>query len=159
MRWTAAALALLCLVAATGCGFQLRGSAQLPFDRVWIDLPQGDPLRRELASLMGANGVELVSEADGAKLSFQRNSLTRRIQSVGANARVREFEMVYELSFSLTGADGAERVSQARLRIEQDYSFEQGEVLGVASEEEYVRREMTSDMATRILRRIEYASR
>lgn len=144
---------------AAGCGFELRGRAELPFNEIWIDLPDGDPLRRELASLMSANGVQVVDAGEAAaRLTFDRKSLTRRIQSVGANARVREFELVFELVFSVADADGSALVTRASLLLERDYSFEQAEVLGAASEEEFVRREMHRDMAARVLRRIEYAA-
>ena len=159
MKLIAPLFAAFCLLALAGCGFALRGTANMPFDSASIQLPEGDALRRELTALLTANGVRVTTpDQASAQIRFAQNNLYRQVLSVGANARVREFELVYDLAFSVTAADGQQNLNST-LNLRRDYSFDQAEVLGAANEEEYLRDEMIRDMAARIVQTIDLKSR
>ncbi|MFK7956076.1 MAG: LPS assembly lipoprotein LptE [Lysobacterales bacterium] len=139
----------------SGCGFALRGSAELApeMSAVNLNIPVRHPLARELSTLLRAGGREVVSASDAtAQIVFERNDLARDVQSVGATARVREFALRYDVAFRVQARDGRELVPLTELEINRDYTFDQGQVLGAASEEEFLREEMTREMAARIMR-------
>ena len=157
---------LLGLVLTTqllGCGFTLRGQSQLPPEmaRTHVTAPAGSrELVNELTGLLRGNGIDVVAaDAASAGLRITRNELARNVQSIGATARVREFVLVYQLEFDLVDDQGNILLPSQLLELERDYTFDQGQVLGAASEEEYLRQEMTRDMARRILESIELAVR
>ncbi len=148
-------LTALLSVLLAGCGFALRGSADLApeMSAISMNLPSNNPLARELSTLLVAGGSELVDAAAASALMvFERNDLIRDVQSVGATARVREFALRYEVAFRVKARDGRELVPLTQLEIFRDYTFDQGQVLGAASEEEFLRDEMTREMASRIVR-------
>ncbi len=149
------AITALALVLLSGCGFAPRGSAELApeLSALNMNLPSNDPLARELSTLLRAGGRTLVSANDAtAQMVFERNNLARDVQSVGATARVREFALRYDVAFRVQALDGRELVPLTQLEINRDYTFDQGQVLGAASEEEFLRDEMTREMAQRIIR-------
>lgn len=154
-------LTLAALLAS--CGFALRGQAQLPqaMAQTAIAAPAGSQaLVNELTALLRGNGISVVDEApEAATLKINVNQIQREVQSVGATARVREFALRYTVQFELLHGDGRTVLMPQSLVMERDYTFDQGEVLGAASEEEYLREELTRDMARRILETIELAGR
>jgi len=116
-------------------------------------MAKGHPLDRELRTLVVAGGMGVVADSDAsAEIVFGQKALVRDVESVGATARVREFALGYDVAFKVQARDGRELLPLTRLEIRRDYTFDQGQVLGAASEEEFLRDEMTREMASRILR-------
>ena len=68
---------------------------------------------------------------------------------------MREFELVFELRFSLRNASGAVILGPESLRLERDFQFDEQEILGAANEEELIREEMRRNMAQTLIRRLE----
>ncbi|NKI34307.1 hypothetical protein HFP89_03925 [Wenzhouxiangella sp. XN79A] len=149
----------LCALALAGCGFELRGSASLPaeMDRTRLQVADPDSLfARELRLLLEANGVTLVDAAeDAAVLRILRQRIDRRTLTVSGNARVREFELVFELRFALDGPGGETLVAPESLRLARDFQFDEQEILGATSEEELLREDLRRSMASALIRRLE----
>jgi len=143
-----------------GCGFQLRGAANLPEVMAATRLETPDPtspFARELELLLRANGVRLV-EADtagAARLRILRQRINRRALSISGDARVREFELVFDLRFTLVGPEGGVLLAPESLRLERDFQFDEQEILGAATEEELIREELARSMAAQLIRRLE----
>lgn len=161
-RWrpASAALLLALVLVLAGCGFQLRGAANLPKEMATTWLRVEDPtsaFARELELLLRGNGVEL---ADGpgqgaAELDIMRERITRRALTISGDARVREFELVFDLRFRLVDASGAVLLGPESLRLERDFQFDEQEILAAATEEELVREELRRSMAASLIRRLE----
>lgn len=153
-----AALLLALMVAA--CGFQLRGQASLPeaMATTWLNVP--DPtsaFARELELLLRGNGVEVldVAREDAAELRIQRADISRRALTISGDARVREFELVFDLGFSLFAPSGERLLGPETLRLERDFQFDEQEILGAATEEELLREDLRRNMAAALIRRLE----
>lgn len=151
---------LLLLGLLAGCGFQLRGAASLPSEMATTQLQASDrtsPFIRELELLLRANGVELVeTSGEGvARLDILTERISRRALSISGEARVREFELVFELRFRLIGPDGNVLLPAESLRLQRDYTFDEQEILGAANEEELIRDELRRSMAQSLIRRLE----
>ena len=151
---------LLLLSLLTACGFQLRGTASLPVEMqtTWVQAADDTGLfYRELRLLLEANGVDVVSAAteSAATLVIQRERISRRALTVSGDARVREFELVFELQFSLLDAGGNVLIATENLRLARDFQFDEQEILGAASEEELLRDDLRRNMAATLIRRLE----
>jgi len=150
---------LLALVLA-GCGFQLRGSASLPaeMDTTWVVVEDpASAFARELELLLRGNDVELVDgPGEGvAELHILRERITRRALTISEDARVREFELVFDMQFRLDGTGGEILLGPESLRLRRDFQFDEQEILGAATEEEMMREELRRSMAASLIRRLE----
>ena len=155
---------LVSLLALAGCGFQLRGEAELPtaMRQTFIVAPRpNDLLPRQMALLLKSNDVEVVKQRSDATaiLVIDEDRLVREVQSVGVTARVREFVLIYTVSFHLEDAAGEVLVPVQTLELRDDYQFDQQQVLGTTSEEELLRQEMVRTISRQILRWLENAGR
>ena len=150
---------LACALLA-GCGFHLRDQAGLPtaMDQTYLQMddPRGE-LARALRVTLTGNGAQITRERDEATaiLSVPMNRLTKQVLSVGTNARAREFELIYVVTFELTGADGKTIMPLQRLELRRDYTFDEQQVLGTTGEEALLRRDLRRDMVRLMLLRLE----
>jgi len=158
-RLPALAAAALVLMLA-GCGFQLRGTANLPeaMSTTWVQVQ--DPtsaFARELELLLRGNGVEIAQGPgeEAAQLEIMRERITRRALTISDQARVREFEIVFDLQFRLLDSSGAVLLGPETLRLARDFQFDEQEILGAATEEELLREELRRSMAANLIRRLE----
>jgi LPS-assembly lipoprotein len=163
-RFAALLSAALLVVAVAGCGFQLRGSASLPpeMTTTWLQVQdRSSPFVRELELLLRANGVTLADGpgADIAELRIRRERISRRALSIAGDARVREFELVFDLEFELKGPGGEPLLRPETLRLERDFQFDEQEILGAANEEELLREDLSRSMAQTLIRRLEAFAR
>ena len=155
MRWLGVALLALALA---GCGFQLRGAAQVSPSLQPLQL-EGyalSPLMGELRRALRANGVALTEGRQGAAAALQitEDRLDRRVLSVGGRNRPREHQLTYLLGFAVVGADGAERIPPQRIVVQREYAFDETGVLGKEDEAEQLHKEMIRDAVHQLLRRL-----
>lgn len=155
-------LAAWLILTASGCGFQLRGQTDLPRDlKVYIQSKEGEgippsQLRRTLMLILKANGVTVAEspEAADATLKILEENLRRRTLATGPNGEVREYELSYSVDYAISLADGTQLVPKSDLTVYRDLLYGESDVLGRAEGEEIAIREMLSDVAYSILRRV-----
>lgn len=139
------------------CGFQLRGTAILPFDTIYIAAPAGHPLGTDIKRLIrGGSNARIVDKAKDAQAILEIISVTndRQIMSVSGGGRVREFELRYRVSFRLTDAKGAELIPANEISLHRVLPYTDAQVVGKEGEEAMLVREMQSDSAAQIMRRL-----
>ena len=151
---------LLMAMLLAACGFQLRGDARLPgsMDRTYVAVADDSTLFvRELGLLLEANGVEIVDEPSpqAATLRVDSQRIRRQPLSVTGQARVREFLIVFEVSWRLEDPDGEVALERSTLRLTRDYSFDEDEILAAQREEEFLRDDLGRAMADQMIRRLE----
>ena len=142
----------------TACGFHLRGTAALPFETLYISFPQGHPIGTDLRRLITAGTTtRLVDNAKKAQAVLEIISVTndRQIMSVSGGGRVREFELRYRVSFRLTDAKGGELIPTNEIVLHRIMPFTDAQVVAKEGEEAMLVREMQSDSAAQIVRRLE----
>ncbi|MDT8410393.1 MAG: LPS assembly lipoprotein LptE [Wenzhouxiangellaceae bacterium] len=154
------ALLVFVLGSLSACGFQLRGAASLPeaMQKTWLQpADPTSPFTRELELLLRANGVELVDQPgeEAATLRITRERITRRALTISGDARVREFELVFDLRFTLVAPGGDVLLDSESLRLQRDFQFDEQEILSAASEEELIRENLRREMAAALIRRLE----
>ena len=153
-------LALALVLAAGGCGYQLRGAGSLPSVLGAIHVAGPPDIGGATIQLLDSGGVDVESTLDPGtpvlRLSDERFS--RRVLSVDpSTGKAREFELAYQVAFRLIGADGVEMVPKQTVSLVRDYVFDSGAVLGKSREQRVLQEEMRRDAAAQIVRRIEAA--
>jgi LPS-assembly lipoprotein len=148
-------IALLFSLMLPGCGFQLRGTADLAFKNVYI---QGGKLSitRDLERSLKTNGVQIASKSEDAELLLdmvsERNQ--KRIMSLSGGGLVREFELIYLLSFRTREASNPIWSPVQTIRNRRDFSYNDNALLGKVEEEERLNADMRQDAIREILRRL-----
>ena len=154
------ALVLLLLVLA-GCGFRLRGTAEVPFHSLYVPGATSGialDLKRNIQAGTRARVVDDPKEAD-AVLQFTEESRAKEILSLTGAGRVREFRLRYRVGFRVHDGKGNDYVPQNTLELTRDVSFNDAEVLAKEAEEQLLYRDMQTDMVQQIMRRLAAAQR
>jgi LPS-assembly lipoprotein len=153
------ALALALLVAA--CGFRLRGSADVPFDSLYVPGATSGialDLKRNLQAGTKARVVDDPKGAD-AVLQFTEETRQKEILSLTSAGRVREFRLRYHVGFRVHDGKGADLVPQSMIELTRDVTFNDAEILAKEQEEQLLFRDMQTDMVQQIIRRLAAAKR
>ena len=153
-RRTLVVLLLAALVAA-GCGFQLRGQANLPFTTLHV--PGNSPLLAELRrNIRNGTPTKLVDTTTGAEavLEVANEAREKVILSLDTSGRVREFQLRYRVAFRVHDGKGQTWLAPGEITLTRDITFNDEQILAKESEEALLYRDMQSDMVQQIMRRL-----
>ena len=147
------------LVSLAGCGFHLRGVIELPpeLSRTHISgISEYSDFAATLRQQLRANGVEIV-EADQstATLRITRHRITRQVLAVGADGKVREFELLGVLSFEVRKADKTVLLKNQTITLTREFIFDPDDVLGKTEEEALLREDLTENLARLMIYRLQ----
>ena len=151
-------LLVFLLAVLTSCGFRLKGTAELPFDTLYLPASGGIGLDLKRNIEAGTN-TKVIDRPDGAQavLEFLQEARQKEILSLSANARVREFRLIYVVSFRVHDGKGREYLPTATLQLARDFTFNDAEILAKETEEQLLYREMQADMVRQIMHRLSSA--
>ncbi|HMM65494.1 MAG TPA: LPS assembly lipoprotein LptE [Dokdonella sp.] len=157
-------LVVLLAVLVSGCGFHLRGEAQLSPAMQVLSIEGADalsPLGRDLRKALVRSGARVVEVgAEGAAvLRIGSNQLRTDVLSVGGNARANEYTIRYHVEFDVVDARGTALVARQTIELTRDFTFDATQALGIAAEQDLLTGELQRDMVQAILRRLEAAGR
>jgi LPS-assembly lipoprotein len=147
-------------VLLAGCGFQLRGSATLPYESLYVDYPDSNPLAADLKrTLRTGTNTRIVAQREDADAVLTSVGETRgkTILSLNSSGRVREFRLRYTVSFRIIDKQGRDLIAPQTLAIERDFAFNDNLVLSKENEETLIYRDMQVDLVNQVLRRLEGA--
>jgi LPS-assembly lipoprotein len=140
----------------TSCGFQLRGSAQVPFHTLYIPNAKGGialDLKRNIEAGTNAKVVDDPKGAD-AILELFGESREKVILSLTGAGRVREFRLRYSVNYRVHDGKGAEYVPRSLVQLTRDVTYNDADILAKEAEEQLLFRDMQSDMVQQVLRRL-----
>lgn len=146
----------------TACGFHLRTSSAEVEGTVFVQIQSGtEDFARAMERALEATAVSRARDGTAADwiLHLQEIREQRRTLSVTENIRALEYQLSTEVRFRILDASARERVPTSRVRAERVYVLDRGNLLGDAEEEAVLRREMQSELVTRILRVLEITTR
>ena len=155
-----ALLGTLMALPLAGCGFQLRGSAKLPYESLFVDLPESSQFGAELKRyLRTGTDTRITAVRDDAQaiLVPVREARSKTILSLSSSGRVREFRLKYNVDVRVTDRQGRDLIAPLVLVIERDFAFNDNQVLAKEGEEALIYRDMQADLIQQLLRRIEAA--
>ena len=153
-------LSVVCLaLLLSGCGFQLRGKAQLPTEmqqtRLVID-DEYSVLARRVRVLLEQAGVQIVAAGqETAILEIPQNEVLTEVLTIGDNARVREYRISHTVRFRLIAPDGSELVPLQTIRQSREISFDEQQILAVSREQEYVKQDLAETLSRLLVSRLE----
>jgi LPS-assembly lipoprotein len=148
----------LAALLSSGCGFHLQGAVQMPAGLSTVYIATSDeltPFATELRDAFEDNGVEIARRAKGADAVVRvgRDSYGRRVLSVSARNTPAEYEVYYEVQYSIERG-GTEAVPAEELELTRSFSFDESLLLAKEHEEETIRDAMARDLATLVLRKV-----
>jgi len=127
----------LLVFSLSGCGWRLRGSQEvdvaLPSMQLHFQQASAD-LKRELTQSLQSAGVDLNSNAERV-LTIHTENQGRRVLAVDSSGKVSDYELQYELLFSLQEGKQV-LISNERIRQQRDYQFDENAVLAKGEEEQ-----------------------
>ena len=149
---------LFALQLVTACGFQLQTRSDLPPElqrmRLEIQSPYSE-FARQLETQLEQNGVNVVTAAgDAAVLEVPVNNVRKEIQSIGDNARVREFLVRHTVQFRLLDSKGTELIPMQTFEQSRVYKFNEQDILAAERENEFLRNDLADSLARMVVRRL-----
>ena len=148
---------------ASGCGFHLRGSGgsyTLPFNALYVGLPESSPLAIDLKRNIRANGHTAVAaraaEADGVieVITDPEKTRTKSILSLNSNGRVREYLLSYNIVFRVTDKAGNELLAPTQITLGRPITFNETQLLAKEQEEALLYKDMQTDLVQQMMRRM-----
>ena len=146
---------LACLFSA--CGFQLRGNYSLPYESLYLGMPDysviGAGLKRAIRS---AGSTRLAEKADDAQATFIPTTEAREpvILSLSSAGRVREKRLRYRYGYRIVDAKGRDLVLPGTIELFRDISYADSDVLAKTQEEDLLWRDMENDLVQQLMRRL-----
>jgi len=153
-------LLLICLISLlSACGFQLRGETSLPLSLQRVHLTLADPLnplKRDLEGALQRAGAKVESNSGEGivEVKIPIISLAPQPQSITSTTRVREFVMIYHLALQVDDTDGHPVLPLQDIELTRSFTFDETQALGIAAEQEELKKQMQRDMVQAIMRRL-----
>ncbi len=157
---TALLAALLCALLLAGCGFQLRGAANLPFESLYVQAPPASQFAVQFRRVVAAGSSTRLTDnqKDAAATLVLVNELREKtILSLSGGGRVREFQLRYRMSYRVLDRNSVETVPITEILLTRDFSFSDQETLSKEAEEALLFRDMQNDAVQQLVRRLQVA--
>ena len=155
------ALVVALLLTLTACGFRLRGTANVPFETLYLPGATGGialDLKRNIQIGTNAKVVDDAAKAQ-AVMQFTEEAKQKEVLSLTGTGKVREFQLRYRVGFRVHDGKGGEYVPQSTIQLTRDVTFNDTEILAKEQEEQILFRDMQTDMVQQILRRLAAAKK
>jgi LPS-assembly lipoprotein len=150
---------LLAVMLIVGCGFHLRGQADLSPELAKTHIVGVSPYSEFAANLrqqLRANGVQIVdAEQSTSTLRITRNVGGKRVLSVDQNGKVLEFELYSVISFEVRGQNKTILLKNQTISLSRSFLFDVNDVLGKAEEEALLREDLQEDVVRLIIYRLQ----
>lgn len=151
------ALLALVLILLAGCGFQLRGAYSLPYESLYLSMPDysvtGADLRRAIRS---SGRTRLALTASDAEATFLPGTeyRDRVILSVSGTGRVSELRLRYLYTYRVIDSKGRDLVPPGTIELVRDLTYDDSNVLAKQQEETLLWRDMENDLVHQLMRRL-----
>lgn len=154
---------LLLTLALSACGFQLRGSYNLPWETLHISgLPENNELYFQIKRGVESGSLTKIStdaKQASASLAILRNEQLKSILSLSGKGLVREFQLTRTFVYRVVDAQGKELLPQSQIILQRDMTFDDERIFAKEAEEAIIWREMQQDLVQQLLRRLAASSR
>ena len=146
------------VVSLSGCGFHLQGHTPLP-EVVRTPFVQTSDRQSEFVISLqramissGAHPVEVKSRAS-VVVAILKDDVVRRTLSVSAQNQPDEYELTYNVRFSVTAGD-KELLPPTDISNVRSFAFAEQLLLAKNHEEMILRQDMAHDLADMVMRRL-----
>jgi LPS-assembly lipoprotein len=150
-------LAAMLALPLAACGYRLRGAQHLPFETLFLAVPENSPLGAELArNIRVGTSTQVVTDRAKAQavLELLNEVREREVLALDGQGRVREYQLRLRLLLRVTDGKGKEYLTGTPLGVQRDIAFNEELVLARESEEALLYRDMQTDLVQQIMRRL-----
>ena len=157
MRVTLHLVVLILAWAVSACGFQLRGAYSLPYESLYIGVPDisvvGAGLKRQIRA---SGSARLTDTAQEAQATFLQTAEAKEliILSLSSAGRVREKRLRYRFGYRIVDNKGHDLVVPGMVELTRDLTYSDSDVLAKAQEEDLLWRDMENDLVRQLMRRL-----
>ena len=146
---------LICALALTACGFQMRGLTNLSFENLYIQ-DHRLSITKALKKSLTANGVTVVTDQKKADLMLELMNETseQKILSLSGGGKVREFELIYRVNFRLRDPSSELWGETQTVEGRRDFSYDDSQLLAKQFEEARLFEDIKTDAVREIMRRL-----
>lgn len=156
-------LAVVAMLSLTACGFHLRGEVKLAPSLQRVTVTSSDPanpLKRSVEDAMKRAGAAVAAPGEGVgEIRLTGVGVQTLVGSVGGNARVNEFNMVYHVDLEIVDGSGKTVLEKQPIEQTRSFTFDQTQAAGTGALQDVIRREMDRDMAQAVMRKIDSVER
>ncbi|GAA0325496.1 LPS assembly lipoprotein LptE [Morganella psychrotolerans] len=146
------------VLVTAGCGFQLRGTTQIPAELQKLQISTGDPYgaqTRAIRQQLRLNNVQIIESGDASipvlKIISSSEGSEETV-SVFQDGKAAEKELVYFLNAQVIMPNGS--VYPLSVRVERSFFDNPLEALAKDAEKDMVRDEMREQAAARLIRKL-----
>lgn len=149
-------LPVLAAVLLAACGFQLRGAYTLPYQSLYIAVPDYSVIGAGLKRAIRNTSTRIAESAEDAQASFQPagESRTSTILALSSAGRVRQKRLVYLYNYRVVDRKGRDLVLPVSVELFRDITYADSDVLAKTQEEELLWQDMENDLVQQVMRRL-----
>ncbi len=142
-------------VALSACSFQLRGQQNYAFKRLAITGGVPQMVARLERMVQGGSDTVIVKlwENPDATLNLSEGQGLRTL-SLNAQGVVQEYELVYNVTYSLIGADGTLLIPPSQIALNRSMTYNDQYALAKQSESTLLYNDMRNDAVDQLTRRL-----
>ena len=154
---------LLLILATTlllsACGFQLRGSANLPYETLHVASPNASTFVNELKrAISTGTKTRVIDQAKEAQATLQvlTEAREKAILALSGGGRVREFQLRYRVTYRVVDKNNRDLLPATQIALHRDLSYNDTDTLSKESEEILLYRDMQTDAVSQLLRQLQH---
>lgn len=149
----------LIILLLQGCGFQLRGTLDIPehWQPVYVSSENANEVANALKQNLETAEIKQTTDSTQAKiiLKIRNQRLSNRILSVSStSAKTQEREYTSEVEFEINDAKGNAILPKQKLTARRELSMDERAVLAKSEEEQLLLRDLDQELAGNIARRL-----
>jgi LPS-assembly lipoprotein len=153
---------LLLSLSLAACGFQLRGSYSLPWDTLYLGMPENSEMYAQIKrSVEASTQTRIVTDPKAAQASLVilRNEQAKNILSLSGTGLVREFQLTRTFVYRIQDTSGKELIPASQIILQREMNFDDTRIFASEAEEHIIWRDIQTDLVQQILRRLSAGSR
>jgi LPS-assembly lipoprotein len=151
------AILLLALVLApAGCGFQLRGSFELPYQSIFVSASSTSTVASNIRRELTGTPTRVLTSGEGAdaRLNILDERRDRLILSLSGAGRVREYDLKMRVRYQLVDGKGAVIIPSSEIQLSRILAYDDTKIIAKQQEEAMLYADMDKDAVGQILRRM-----
>jgi LPS-assembly lipoprotein len=148
--------ALLLTLFIAGCGFQLRGSYELPYKTLYVTSTGSSIIAGQIRRELTDTPTKLMSatkDAD-ATLTIIEERRDRQILSLSGAGRAVEYELRMSVTYQFVDKNGVVIIPTSQLELKRILVYNERQVIASQQEEALLQQDMERDATGQILRRM-----
>ncbi|MXZ81354.1 MAG: hypothetical protein F4Z15_08360 [Gammaproteobacteria bacterium] len=150
-------LVAVCAAALAGCGFHLKGGPDVPEAFSRLKLSGDDPqLIDTLREMLERNGASVTADETAAEIRIVRSDYRKTVETVDDRGVATGYAYRYTVEYRILDGHGAVLVPDGLLSQVASLRYEAGNELEIEDEETFMKRQMTSEIAERIIRQLRW---